>query len=60
MNNWSKSDNSFYFLIKLFVIPSRTQFIREGLCDPWLFDRGSTSGKISSEIKLRLRDKIIL
>jgi len=40
---------------KLFVILSPTNLIREGLCDPWIVEQGTISGKKSSGMKLELQ-----
>jgi hypothetical protein len=45
----------FYCSIKLCAISSRTKSIQQGLHFPWFLKRATTSGKISSRIKLRLR-----
>ncbi|KAF9670228.1 hypothetical protein SADUNF_Sadunf13G0046500 [Salix dunnii] len=42
----------FYSSMKLLTIPSRTKFVREGFCNPLLFDRGTTSSKISLDLYL--------
>ena len=55
MNNPCTLIKVFYCPIKLFAIPSRTKSIREGLCDPRIFEWGTIPSKKSSGMKLGLR-----